>query len=319
MPRFWLSVLFLLFLFSLTAQQPDSTISAPKPDIQIPPSFPGGEAALMRYLDERLNPPDPKLCGGRGGKALFTFVIERDGNVSNVQVAQSLCPAFDSLALRILSGMPRWEPGSSNGNPVRVRYTLPLTLHPPAPAFVNNPQFRGGIYVGGGAALNAGGFGEHIQPLGFVDFGVYFGGEKMAFEIGTTWLFSAVREPFELNGSWEDRRKISVISVNAGLRRRVWNRQRQDVTLHAGVAGHLLVPLTSKDSDPDNFTDAAIAPWLGISHHLLLREKVKKGFLNSSRLQFQLKWCPLLFDKPVQGSFFSLGIGMDWMQRRAED
>ncbi|MBV6442824.1 MAG: hypothetical protein DYG98_07280 [Haliscomenobacteraceae bacterium CHB4] len=317
MHRLWLSGTFLLLVSCLFAQQPDSTNADPKKDIQIPPSFPGGEAALMQYLDARLNPPDPKLCGGRGGKALFTFVIEKDGQVSNVQVAQSLCPKFDSIAMRILSDMPRWEPGSSNGNPVKVRYTLPLTLHPPAPAFVYNPHFRGGLYVDGGVALNTGGFGQHILPLGFVDFGVYFGGEKTAFEFGTTWLFSSVKEPFQFNGAWEDGRKISVISINAGLRRRVWRQKRHEVALHAGVAGLLLIPVTSKDTDPEGFTGSAIAPWLGVTHYLLLREKTKNGYLNSRRFKIQLKWRPLFFDDPVRGSFFSLGVGMDWLQRRA--
>lgn len=318
MRRIWLALFFSQVVFPLFSQQPDTTVSNPKVDVQIPPSYPGGEAALMDYLYAQLNPPEPGLCNDRGGEARFTFVIEKDGSVSNIQVVNSLCPKFDSLAMRALSNMPRWEPGSSNGNPVRVRYTLPLRFHPPEKSGQTQSKpthISGGATVAGGAAMNLGSLGTHVKPAGMVDINAFFGGEKMAFEIGTTWLFSKVKEPFESNGYWADERGVSIVSGGLSLRRRFWHQERQDLAIRAGIAFYLFLPMTSENSDPEEFKDQSFAPWLGVSHHLLLKERVKKNFLNRTRLQIQLKWCPLFFDEPIRGSYLSLGVGMEWSQQ----
>ena len=73
------------------------------------PSFPGGMAALMAYLQ----------C---------TFVVERDGSVTDVRVAKSVDPSLDKEAVRVVSTMPKWIPGKQNGQSVRVKYTLPVTF-----------------------------------------------------------------------------------------------------------------------------------------------------------------------------------------------
>ena len=78
------------------------------------PSFPGGMAALMAYLQKSIKYPP---------------VAEENGiSVTDVRVAKSVDPSLDKEAVRVVSAMPRWIPGKQNGQSVRVKYTLPVTF-----------------------------------------------------------------------------------------------------------------------------------------------------------------------------------------------
>ena len=62
------------------------------------------------------------------GRVICTFVVERDGSVSDIRIAKSVDPSLDKEAVRVVSAMPRWIPGRQNGQNVRVKYTLPVTF-----------------------------------------------------------------------------------------------------------------------------------------------------------------------------------------------
>ena len=62
------------------------------------------------------------------GRILVTFVVEHDGSISNVNVANSVYPSLDKESIRVVSGMPKWIPGKANGKTVRVKYTIPITF-----------------------------------------------------------------------------------------------------------------------------------------------------------------------------------------------
>ena len=86
--------------------------------------FPGGPAALRRYLEENLQWPDVESCVQ--GRVTVSFMVERDGTISDVKVVRSLDPAFDEEALRLVKNMPRWNPASLNGERIRQRFYLPI-------------------------------------------------------------------------------------------------------------------------------------------------------------------------------------------------
>ena len=65
---------------------------------------------------------------GVQGKVVVQFVVERDGSVSSVKVVRSVDPALDKEAVRVVQTLPRFTPGRQNGQPVRYRYTLPITF-----------------------------------------------------------------------------------------------------------------------------------------------------------------------------------------------
>lgn len=92
------------------------------------PSFPGGEAALMQYLSKNIKYPPFAEENNIQGRVICTFVVERDGSVSDIRIARSVDPSLDKEAIRVVSGMPKWIPGRQNGQMVRVKYTLPVTF-----------------------------------------------------------------------------------------------------------------------------------------------------------------------------------------------
>ncbi len=90
------------------------------------PGFPGGESALMKFINDNLRYPQLALENGISGRVICTFVIDGRGKVSDIQVIRSVDPNLDREAIRVISMMPDWKPGKQRGKPVRVRYTLPI-------------------------------------------------------------------------------------------------------------------------------------------------------------------------------------------------
>lgn len=90
------------------------------------PSFPGGDAALMEYLSKNINYPAVAQENGIQGRVVVSFVVERDGSITDVKVARSVDPSLDREASRVVRSMPRWIPGKQNGSSVRVKYTVPV-------------------------------------------------------------------------------------------------------------------------------------------------------------------------------------------------
>lgn len=92
------------------------------------PSFPGGQSALMQWLSNNIKYPTVAEENGVQGRVVCTFVVERDGSITNVQVVRGVDPSLDKEAVRVLRAMPKWNPGTQNGTPVRVEYTVPVTF-----------------------------------------------------------------------------------------------------------------------------------------------------------------------------------------------
>ena len=92
------------------------------------PSYPGGMSALMQYLSSNIKYPVIAEENGIQGRVICTFVVERDGSITDVRIAKSVDPSLDKEAMRVVSKMPRWIPGKQNGSAVRVKYTLPVTF-----------------------------------------------------------------------------------------------------------------------------------------------------------------------------------------------
>ena len=92
------------------------------------PSFPGGPSALMQYLSSNIKYPVVAEENGVQGRVVCTFVVERDGSITDVRVIKSVDPSLDKEAVRVVKSMPRWIPGKQNGSAVRVKYTVPVTF-----------------------------------------------------------------------------------------------------------------------------------------------------------------------------------------------
>lgn len=91
-------------------------------------TFPGGDAALYKWLSTQINYPADAAEAGITGRVIVSFVIEKDGSISNARVVRSIHPSLDAEAIRIVKTMPKWIPGKNNGQTVRVEYTLPISF-----------------------------------------------------------------------------------------------------------------------------------------------------------------------------------------------
>ena len=92
------------------------------------PQFPGGQQALFEYLPKNIKYPVIAEENGVQRRVIVTFVVERDGSITDVKVVKSVDPSLDKEAQRVVKAMPHWIPGKQNGSAVRVKYTVPVTF-----------------------------------------------------------------------------------------------------------------------------------------------------------------------------------------------
>jgi len=92
------------------------------------PSFPGGDAALFKFLGDNVKYPVIAQENGVQGRVICQFVVNRDGSIVDVEVVRSVDPSLDKEAIRVIKSMPKWSPGQQRGKPVRVKYTLPVNF-----------------------------------------------------------------------------------------------------------------------------------------------------------------------------------------------
>ena len=90
------------------------------------PSFPGGEKEMYRYIGKNIEYPRMAKESGISGRVFVTFVVEKDGRVTDVKVLRGIGGGCDEEAVRVIKSMPRWKPGKQRGKPVRVQYRMPI-------------------------------------------------------------------------------------------------------------------------------------------------------------------------------------------------
>jgi len=96
--------------------------------VEVMPSFPGGEAALMKWLTDNMTYPTIAAEQGIQGRVTLRFVVTPDGSIDDVVVVKGLDPSCDKEAIRAVKKMPKWIPGKQNGNPVYVYFSLPVVF-----------------------------------------------------------------------------------------------------------------------------------------------------------------------------------------------
>ena len=92
------------------------------------PEFPGGPQELFGFLAKTIKYPAEAEKAGTQGRVIATFVVRKDGSISDAHVVKSVDPLLDAEALRVINAMPAWTPGSQSGKPVNVKYTVPITF-----------------------------------------------------------------------------------------------------------------------------------------------------------------------------------------------
>lgn len=118
----------------VTKQGPEDPPPPPKPQDEVPiftvvevmPKYPGGNDAMYAFLGENIKYPEKAKKEGISGRVYVTFVVEKDGSVTNVKILRGAEESLDKEAMRVIKLMPKWEPGTQKGKPVRVQYNLPV-------------------------------------------------------------------------------------------------------------------------------------------------------------------------------------------------
>ncbi len=121
------ALMMLVLLFSFMT----STAQTKKNDmvfdvVEVMPQFPGGQIAMLQYLMKNIKYPEQAMKEGIQGRVAVSFIVEKDGSISDVKPVLSVHPLLNKEAVRVVKSMPKWSPGKHNGKPVRVRFNLPV-------------------------------------------------------------------------------------------------------------------------------------------------------------------------------------------------
>jgi len=92
------------------------------------PAFKGGESAFGRYLSQNIHYPPRARENNIQGRVILSFVIEKDGQLTDIKILKNLNPELDAEAYRVISESPKWLPGIQHGQPVKVAYTMPINF-----------------------------------------------------------------------------------------------------------------------------------------------------------------------------------------------
>lgn len=92
------------------------------------PEFPAGHSAMYNFIGKNMIYPSEARENKEEGRVVVQFVVMNDGTITDAKVVRSVSEAIDKEALRVVSIMPRWQPGKQNGQPVNVRYMLPISF-----------------------------------------------------------------------------------------------------------------------------------------------------------------------------------------------
>ena len=94
--------------------------------VDVMPEYPGGINAMFDFIQKNVKYPESAKDKGIEGKVYVQFVVEKDGNISDINILRGVSKDIDDEAVRVIKSMPKWKPGIQNGKPVRVQYTLPF-------------------------------------------------------------------------------------------------------------------------------------------------------------------------------------------------
>ncbi|MBR5831278.1 MAG: energy transducer TonB [Bacteroidales bacterium] len=115
-----------LFCGTSAMAQTDEVDEAVFVVVEKSPEFPGGDDSLYAFIGRNIKYPEVAKKNKIEGRVFVTFVIEKDGQVSNAKLLRDIGGGCGEEALRVVNSMPKWKPGTQRGNPVRVQFNLPI-------------------------------------------------------------------------------------------------------------------------------------------------------------------------------------------------
>ena len=125
-----MSVLAILFMVNTTATAQDKKTSDDKvyEKVEVMPEFPGGDQAMMDFVATNVKYPKEAMDKEISGRVLVSFIVEKDGSITDAKVVKGIGGGCDEEAVRVVNAMPKWKPGKQKGKPVRVSFMMPFTF-----------------------------------------------------------------------------------------------------------------------------------------------------------------------------------------------
>lgn len=102
------------------------TVGAVAKEVDALPEFKGGQGAMFKFLAENVRYPEDAVNAGKEGRVVVHFVVKADGSIAGARVDKPVYPSLDAEAIRVISSMPAWTPGTKDGRPVGVEFSLPV-------------------------------------------------------------------------------------------------------------------------------------------------------------------------------------------------
>lgn len=96
--------------------------------VDVMPEFPGGVKALLDFISTNVQYPETARQKGIEGRVVVQCVVEKDGSINEVKVLRGIVEELDEEAVRVVNSMPKWTPARQGGQPVRCKYTLPISF-----------------------------------------------------------------------------------------------------------------------------------------------------------------------------------------------
>ena len=118
---------------SFSTAPPSGILMTPQEDpvfktVEVMPKYPGGQEALIKYMSSNVKYPENARKNGVQGTVFVSFVVKKDGTVSDARVLRGVDEELDKEALRVVNEMPKWNPGKEKGKPVNVQFNLPVAF-----------------------------------------------------------------------------------------------------------------------------------------------------------------------------------------------
>ena len=118
-------IMFLAFLSVNAYSQSDDEVYS---WVEEAAQFPGGQEEMMKFIQDNRQYPDEAKSQNLHGRVIVSFIVEKDGSLSNVKVMRSLGSGCDEEAVRVINSMPKWKPGKNSGKEVRTKMLVPITF-----------------------------------------------------------------------------------------------------------------------------------------------------------------------------------------------
>lgn len=325
-PRLWL-----IILVSIIGNFPGPALAQPADTIFTVvdelPAFPGGARKMKKFTDQNLFVPramKDSLEVKLSRPVVVSFIVEKDGRLTEAEIKQSMHPLLDAEVLQFISKMPQWEPGKRKGEDVRTRLLFPCYFSPVVrPILIySDPDarrfhrqtktydfgcmykrfvFSGKIsdYLKEGYGLSVKISVKHINTF------------RLAFE--WNYYTCTVLKPFERGeGTWQLGRYSGIYDFALGftLSKRIFHTKDYAIEiaplLSTGLAVHQ--PARAHDGDPsEGFRSIGARIGTGVDVYW---HPFKHGLLNLTAFRAQASYDQILMESPLQGGLFSTGLGL---------